>query len=393
MRSEIKKTEWLGRIGRSPAFSGYLNVALLLFLLSLFILDSSKYRNNIYYALFAFPALVFAVAAVWRKIFGPGVVLLLVYFLGALGAHWLAGDEVAGLFKHQIYLMMLLCGLMLCIEQPVYFRRAALVYAAICVVFTGLAFYKWQDMYLSTGVFPRIGLFGAAANPVHASLMILTGWLGFWMVFGLPRLLERGRFAYLAGLGLMLGVGFIVCLVFQSRSALLGLLAATGGWLILGRERGLSLLLVGGLAALLVAMGSYEALLARGGSYRVDIWNDAFMRLYESCSWVVGCAQEENFRYLGKFHHAHSAYVSILVDTGLIGAATFVSFAGLYLILGVKTRSPWFIVSLVGWAGVIASSNGLVDSPRPLWVYFWLPTLLALLDYQRPCATQRTAAS
>ena len=393
MLSDKKTTEWLGSIGRSPRFSRYLSVALLLFFLSFFFLDSSKYRNNIYYALFAFPALVFAVAAVWRKSFGPGVVLLLVYFLGALGAQWLAGDEVVGLFKHQIYLLMLLCGLMLCVEQPVFFRRAALVYAVVCVVFTGLAFYKWQDMYLATGVFPRIGLYAAAANPVHASLMILTGWLGFWMVFGLPRLLERGRFAYLAGLVLMLGVAFIVCLVFQSRSALLGLLAATGAWLILGRERGLSLLLVGGLAALLVATGSYEALLARGGSYRVDIWQDALMRLYEGCSWIVGCAQEGNFRYLGQFHHAHSAYVSILVDTGLLGAATFISFAGIYLILGVKTRSPWFIVSLAGWAGVIASSNGLVDSPRPLWIYFWLPTLLALLDYQRQSVTQRIAAS
>jgi hypothetical protein len=191
----------------------------------------------------------------------------------------------------------------------------------------------------------------------------------------------------------MLGVTFIVCLVFQSRSALLGLLAATGAWLVLGRERGLSLLLVGVLIALLVATGSYEALLARGGSYRVDIWQDALMRLYEGCSWIVGCAQEGNLRYLGQFHHAHSAYVSILVDTGLLGAVTFISFAGIYLILGVKTRSPWFIVSLAGWAGVIASSNGLVDSPRPLWIYFWLPTLLALLDYQRQSVTQRIAAS
>lgn len=393
MLSDTKARGGYWDIGKSQCFSRYLTVALLLFFLSFFFLDSSKYRNNIYYALFAFPALVFAVAAVWRKSFGPGVAFLLLYFLGALWAQWLAGDEVLRLLKHQLYLLLLLCGLMLCVDQPGFFGRAALVFAGVCVVFACLAFYKWQDRYLTTGVFPRIGLYAAAANPVHASLMILTGWLGFWMVYGLPKLLARGRLAYLAGFCLMLGVAFIVCVIFQSRSALLGLLATAGAWLALGRERGLSLLLVGVLIVLVVVAGGYEALLARGGSYRVDIWQDALLRWYESCSWITGCAQEGDIRYLGQFHHAHSAYVSVMVDTGLLGAVTFISFAGIYLVLGVKTRSPWFIVSLVGWAGVIASSNGVVDSPRPLWVYFWLPTLLALLDYQRQSVTQRIAAS
>lgn len=390
MLSDVKRG-WFADLGKSQRFSRYLTVALLLFLLSFFFLDSSKFRNNIYYALFAFPALVFAMAAVWRKRFGPGVVLLLVYFLGALGAQWLVGDEVVGLFKHQVYLLMLLCGLMLCVEQPGFFRRTALVYVIICVVFTCLAFYKWQDMYRATGVFPRIGLYAAADNPVHASLMILTGWLGFWMVYGLPRLLERGRFAYLAGFCLMLGVAFVVCLVFQSRSALLGLLAAVGAWLVLGGERGLSLLLVGVLIFLVVDTGAYEALLSRGGSYRVEIWQDAITRLHENCSWIAGCAQTGNPLYLGQFHHAHSAYLSILVNTGLLGAISFIAFAGIYLMLGVKTRSPWFMVSLVGWAGVIASSNGLVDSPRPLWIYFWLPTFMALLDYRRQTKAQGIA--
>jgi len=392
MLSDKKATEWLESIGRSPRFSRYLNIALLLFLLSFFFLDSSKYRNNIYYALFAFPALVFAVAAVWRKDFGPCVFVLLVYFLGGLVAQWLAGDAVIGLFKHQVYLLLLLCGLTLCVEQSVFFKRAALVYVGVCAVFACVAFYKWQYMFGASDAFPRITLYAAAANPVHASLMILVGWVGFWMIYALPRLLERGRFAYLAGFCLMLGVAFVVCLVFQSRSALLGLLAAVGAWLVLGRERGLSLLLVGVLIFLVMATGAYEALLSRGGSYRVEIWQDAITRLHEDCSWIAGCAQTGNSLYLGQFHHAHSAYLSILVDTGLLGAIPFITFAGIYLILGVKTRSPWFMVSLVGWAGVIASSNGLVDSPRPLWIYFWLPTLMALLDYRRQPKAQGIAA-
>lgn len=383
----------LGKIGESRWFSRALIVALLVFLLSFFFLDYSKARNNIYYGFFAFPVLLFVVPGMWRKKFGPGFVALLLYFFAAFIAELLSGDPLLGSLKHQAYVVLLFLGLMLCVDEKPCFDLAALVYAAVCVALACLAFYFLFEAYRATHVLPRIRLYAAAANPVHASLMIMTGWLGFWVVYGLPKLLSKGRWAYLGGFCVMLGFAFLVCLAFQSRSALLGFLAALGGWLALGRERGLSLLVVAALALLVFFSGAYEALLERGGSYRLEIWLDALRRLQDSCSWISGCTQEGRPLYLGQFYHAHSAYISILVDTGLLGAVSFAAFACAYFVLGVRTRSPWFIVSLVGWAGVVTSTNGLIDSPRPLWIYFWLPTLLALLEFERKPADQALASS
>lgn len=392
MPPEVKMGAWFAKVAGSRWFSRYLLVALLAFLLSFFFLDYSKLRNNIYYALFAFPVLFLAVPHVWRKIHGAGVILLLLYFFSGLLAEWLSGDPVFRLLKHQLYVLLLLSGLLVCLEERVAFRLAALFFATVCVAMACLAFYYWLQAYQPPRALPRIRLFAAAANPVHASLILMTGWMGFWLVYGLPKLLSRGRWAYLGGFCLMLGFSTLICVVFQSRSALLGMIAVLGAWLALGKERALSLLLIVALAVLMFISGAYEMLLVRGSSYRTEIWLDALQRLQHNCSWVVGCAQEGGQLYLGKFHHAHSAYISILVDTGLLGALPFAAFACTYLALGIKTRSPWFIVSLVGWAGVIASSNGLVDSPRPLWIYFWLPTLLALLDYQRRRESQEAAS-
>ncbi|WP_421682584.1 hypothetical protein HKW98_16350 [Stutzerimonas urumqiensis] len=371
---------WCFRVG-SAGLARYLSLVLLVFLLSYFVLDYSKYRNNIYYAFFAVPALVFAVPAIWRNWPGWAGGSLLLYFLGGLLADGLSGDPALRLFKHQLYLLLLFGGLCVCVREGRGFRLAGLVYAIVCLLFACMAVYLWLEAYRANGVPSRISLYAAASNPVHASLMILTGWLGFWMVYGLPKLLERGRLAYLCGFALMLGFAFLICIVFQSRSTLLGLLAVLGGWLVLGSERRMSLLLLVALLLLVLVSGGYEALLARGVSYRFDIWQDALLRLRDDCSWVLGCTQAGRPLYLGQFYHAHSAYLSILVDTGLLGAATFAVFAVIYMVQGMRTRSPWFIVSLAGWAGVVTSSSGLVDSPRPLWIYFWLPTLLALLDY------------
>jgi hypothetical protein len=374
---------WFRSRAESANFSLYLCFALLVFILSYFFLDYAKYRNNIYYALFAFPALVIALPAIWGRKPGKAEILLVAYFLCGLLAEWLVGDPVLSLLKHQLYLLLLFCGLRLCIRKEQYFQRAALMYFIVCTVLACVAGYRWLEIYSISGELPRIRLVGAASNPVHASLMIMTGWLGFWMVYGLSKLHNIGRLVYLAGFSLMLGGGFAICIVFQSRSALLGLSVSLAAWLILGKERLLSLVLIVFLALLMFVYGGYEALLERGASYRTVIWQEALVRLYDSCSWVFGCRDEGWPLYSGKFHHAHSAYISILTDTGLLGALSFVVFACAYLIFGIKTRSPWFMVSLLGWGGVIASSNGLVESPRPLWIYFWLPTLLALLDFQR----------
>jgi hypothetical protein len=244
-------------------------------------------------------------------------------------------------------------------------------------------FYYWQDIYILTGNSRRISLYAAASNPVHASLMILTGWLGFWITYGLPRLLKIGRLPYLLGFSFMLGLALFTCIAFQSRSGMLGVLAVTVAWLALGKERRITSLLLLASAVIFFFYFNYEPLLNRGTSYRLVIWQDTLSRLNSVSSWLTGITQEGEILYSGRFKHPHSAYFSILAQTGLIGGVSFFFFACSYFIQGVKSRSPYFIISLLGWAALLTTSNGIICPPKPLWIYFWLPTLLAIWNYQK----------
>lgn len=360
-----------------------LQVVLLAFMCSFFWVDSSKARNNIYYALFLLPVVVFSVPIVRKLLADTGVRFLLVFFLVAALAQALAGDSVVQIFKHGGYIFALLLGLAIAQRERETFDIVQLLYAVFVTVMACFAIYEWLLVYLGSGSLIRMELHAAASNPVHASLMILLGWLAFWMNYGLPLLLQRGRAAYTAGLALMLGFAFLVCVVFQSRSAVLGLSIAVLGWLALGPERRVGWVLVLGLLLAVWMLGGYEGLLERGVSYRSAIWADGLQRLDAECSWLIGCKQDDQYRFVGQFEHAHSAYLSIFIDNGIIGFSAFLAFACVYFALGVRTRSSWFVVSLLGWGGVIASSNGLIESPRPLWIYFWMPTMLALLDFGR----------
>lgn len=365
---------------------------LLAFMCSFFLLDSSKVRNNIYYVLFLLPVVVVSLPVARMLIANTGVRFLLVFFLGTALAQVMAGENALQTLKHGAYIFALLLGLAIAQREQKSFAAVQVLYAAFATVMACIAIYEWLSVFLDTGSLIRLQLYAAASNPVHASLMILLGWLAFWMNYGLPVLLQRGRAAYMAGLVMMLGFAFLVCVVFQSRSAVLGLLIAVLGWLALGPERRAGVLLVMGLLLAVWMFGGYEGLLERGVSYRSAIWADGLQRLDGECSWLIGCKQDDQYRFLGQFEHAHSAYLSILIDGGVIGFSSFLAFACVYFFLGAKTRSPWFVVSLLGWGGVIASSNGLIESPRPLWIYFWVPTMLALLDFARYGSSARCTA-
>ena len=386
-----KTIEWINRTSEDKRLYRYLAIVLITFILSFFVFESSKISKSIYYVFFAIPTLFFFIFdKIERKPFKAdySFYFLLLYFLCGCFATVLSDNNTFDFFRYIVSIFALFYGLMLCTREQNFCKVTAICYTAICLFFIFLTFYYWQDIYFSTGISPRIKLYAAASNPVHASLLILTGWLCFWIIYGLPKLIEVGRGAYISGFILMQSVATFICVAFQSRSALLGLLAVTIAWLIIGRERQITLLLTLLLLLFFFIAGYHEPLLSRGTSYRPEIWQNVLQQLNINGSWLTGIRQEKGILYLGKFHHSHSAYMSILAQTGLVGVISFFIFTCVYFFQGIKKRSPWFIISLLGWTALLTTSSGIVDSPQPLWVYFWTPTLLAMLDYHNPLHTQ-----
>ena len=368
-------------------FPSYLSAALGVFICSFFAVDSSKTINNFYYVFFGIPVVFFVFKNGFRWLGGvkqnlPIVMLFLhvtFVFLTKIGDPDTAFDYL----KNGLYLAVLWLGLEISYRNE---KGVALLWrfvAAICFAASLWAMAKWLVVYLHSNNASRITLFAKASNPVHASLLILVGWLGYWFKYGFPMAIERGKSQYLATLIFVVVFAFGVCVVFQSRSGVVGLVGAILVWLLVAKHFRLAASLLAGGAAIVSLSGLYDPLMQRGGSYRAEIWLDALQRLVGECSVLLGCPDDTNYMYAGQFNHPHSAYFSILVDSGITGAISFAAFALLYLRTSLRTGSVWFAVSMVGWGGVLATSNGLIESPRPLWVYFWIPTFLAAIEMKQ----------
>lgn len=356
------------------------------FLVSFSLPLSSKAVNNIFYIGLALPTLVWMLLHarelpdVFRR---HGVLMLMLVGLFALS---LVVDTAAT--KKFLYVFLYFFACLLLIRRP---DNARLMFGAyslvVCLVFIYLTV-CWIGQFQVAGVWGRQVFFGAASNPVYASLLIASALVFIWLFYLEAFLIRRSRVQFYVGFFLLVCACLTCVLVFQARSALLGVLLFFVVYLVQRRFLLLGCLTALGAGALLYLSGVGYLLLDRGVSFRTAIWEDALRHLVSSCSVWVGCGADE-YRFLGLFMHPHSAYVSTAYRFGIIGAGLFVLFALMFFWRGWKSKSPWFLLALIGWGGVVTTGSGLFSSPQPFWVYFWFPTFMTLLDAASHTASGR----
>lgn len=367
------------------AFAGMLGLFCSAFYLPL----SSKAINNIFYAGLALPSLLWLL---WRPFALPvlgrafGWMILL---LGALVV--LDADDASGL-KKGVYLLLLFASCLLLERGRWTVKGCFAVFALLSVCLLLYVLSAWVWIWLESGRWVRYGRFaGQPINPVYFALLITSALVFLWL-FHLDEWLERrSRIWLLAGLLVLCALVLLCATIFQARSALLGFALFFGGYLLHKRFLLPGMLLVLALLALLFVLGGDELLMRRGLSYRPAIWQDAWLRVLNDCGLWFGCGADD-YRFLGQFHHAHSGYMAVLYRTGLPGALLFVLFTGIFFWRSIRSRSRWMLLALVGWGSLLTTSNGVLTSPQPLWIYFWLPTFMAVLESQRPAVDSYFAA-
>ncbi len=351
-----------------------------LFCLAFYLPLSSKAINNIFYAGLALPCLGWlllrpASLSLLIRPFGWLVVLLVA--LVALDA-----GDAAGL-KNALYLLLFFSSCLL-LEGRRWDVNA--VYGVCAWISLGILVFvllDWLWVWQQSGKWVRYGRFlGEPINPVHFSLLISHALIFLWLFRLAEDLERRSSLALSVGLLLLGGAVLLCATVFQSRSTLVGFALFFIGYLLYQRMVLLGLVIMLLLGGLLFALGGDELLLRRGFSYRLDIWQDAWSRLVNHCSIFFGCGVDE-YLFLGRFEHAHSGYFAILYRNGLLGGALFCLFALLWLGYALRTRSRWLLLALLGWGSLLTTSNGVLTSPQPLWIYFWLPVFMAVLDGQQ----------
>ncbi|NMG00640.2 hypothetical protein GPA27_24980 [Aromatoleum toluolicum] len=354
---------------------------LFVFCVSFYTPISSKASNNVFYIGLGLPALAWWLS---RPRAALGLFRVAPAFLAAYGAlaAWLVIADPTFL-RDTLYIAALFVCCAMLERHGSGVARAYTGFALVSMALFAFAILKWAQLAWVHHFWGRITLWGQGENPVYAGLLISSSLVFLWLFHVEPRLRDRSRPAYLVALLGLVALGGLCAVVFQARSALVGFAAFLVVLLIQRR-----LVVVGSLLAVVAAValwdsGVADALLERGGSYRIEIWGDALRRLESECSLLVGCGKDD-YRFLGQFFHPHSAYVSILYEAGAIGLALFLAMALAFFVAAWRSRSRWMLVALVGWAGVATTTPGVIVSPRTLWVFFWIPTLMAVLESGRP---------
>jgi hypothetical protein len=369
--------------------SAYLTVVMALFCISFYFPLSSKGINNFFYVAIALPCFFWAFAkprALWRLLvrfswfFAP---LLLLVVLKAV--------DFQGLKKWLYLLMLFLACVFVGFSRRGTVSFYTLFALASCAVLLW-ALVEWLLLWAQGGGLIRYGVFlGDKINPVYFSLLIGGALIFLWLFHVEAWLESRSRLAYFSGLSIVLALLLLCSVVFQSRTNLLGLACFLFGYALHKRLVILTICLVGAVSLFAVLSGAADLLMNRGLSYRLGIWQDAWLRLNEVCGIWLGCGADD-YRFLGQFFHAHSAYVAMLYRNGLLGAITLGLLAAMFFWRCSRARSRWMLLALFGWGSLITTGSGMLTSPQPYWVYFWLPTLMALLETQKEAVSEFLSA-
>jgi len=362
-----------------PIESGWLLfTGFAVFYLFNFLPVSHQHTANVFYFLCVLPSLIWCAQNrgkvwSWLRYSWP----LGLFLLSMVAAMTLKGGGAE--IKHCIYILLLgavAFALAHLSERKLNLLCILVAVIALCAVAWGS--YAWVEPYILSGELHRIRLWGNK-NLLYTTMLIVFALVWVWEFKFEPYVQNKGKKLYALALAGFLMLVIWSTLVFQARSALLGfgVYFALKVWLSNYRWY-----MIGGLvlAALVAWMtGLYAVFLERGFSYRPQIWMDAWLRLSQECGLLFGCGKDGHM-FVGRWTHAHSAYLMHFYEYGLLVIVPFALFALRFFRDGLRYQSRWMLVAAVGWGGVLTSTAGLVSSYKAYWIYFWIPTLMSMIE-------------
>lgn len=369
---------------RSVLFLGLIS-----FVLVQYLPVSGKAQNNVVYALILVPALLLGVrqARELADVFRSATPLWAFFAVVACSALMLG--EVSFL-KTTLYTALFCLGVASAERArpgsaDVVFR-IFFICSALVLVYASIV---WLVSGVRTGQFVRMEqLGGSAENPIYAGLLVASAMAYHAFSVGGSSVHARPDARQMLRIAVCFLAAILAVVVFQSRSALLGIALAFGAFgLMVGRVRSIALLLsVAGLLVVLLSTGE-NGVLERGLSHRPEIWADALRIWQAECSFWLGCGRTDEL-FIGAYHGTHNGYVGTLFRHGVLGALALAVLLIWYIGRGIRSRSRWFLVSLVGWGGMLTAMDGLVGSPAAWWMFVWFPSVAALFE-QAPAQAKR----
>jgi hypothetical protein len=242
---------------------------------------------------------------------------------------------------------------------------------------------EWLWTWHQTGQWIRYDhLFGRRMDPNNTSIFIASSLVFLWLTNVEPRLKQRSAWVLLAGMIVLSSLVLLSATVFQSRSTLVGFGLFMAVYIVMRRMWWLGLLALAGVVMIGYLAGADQMLSQRGVSYRPQIWADAWHRVVDTCGIWLGCG-EDGYLFIGEFKHTHNLPLGILYGDGLVGLAMMGVFAFVYVRDGIKLKSLWFLLSMIGIGALMTNTGWLLAPPKAFWAYFWIPILLAFIQMRR----------
>ncbi|RCW66552.1 O-antigen ligase [Marinobacter nauticus] len=253
--------------------------------------------------------------------------------------------------------------------------------------------FSWSDA--AAGV--RIGALGVMEHPIQgASIAIMFLAIGLFLTFGRHR--SSSATDLVIALGSLVAVTVFVTLT-QSRGPLVALLVYLFFFTALqcfrqGRLVTLCafVLVIGLVTGLLQWLMGFEAfleqLMARGASYRLEIWTAYLTYLPESLLLGNGAGMNFDLTDASRLYlepmgldisHPHNIWLGVFVETGLIGLLMQVGLVLLPIVATLRSRGPisdkLHRLALVGLFLLLTFSDEytLLISLHPIWLFGWLP--------------------
>lgn len=354
-----------------------LTLPLTAYLMGFFIPISSNLQNNLFYLAVLLPFLLIVEKSFLFRIAASRIVVLTIFytFYLVVRTFFYTPGSLADAFDYLRYLFSFGCFFIICValfEQSDF--RLKLNYVALWALFWGCCGIVY--FYHDHGFGERLQLFASTDHLIIAACLYAA--ISIFALFP-PRNSSKMLIT-------TVGVLLFVCVALSgSRGPLLAtVMALLAGHLRAGRKWVLifPLILVAG-----VWISHYSGLFAidriveMSSGYRLDIWGHILEEIWQSRQWLFGnslLAEEIVTIGTKNFDHAHSGYLGTFFYGGLIGLLLLIAtvvIAGRHVWVTGKNGNHSLKTALWVFALLIIAtdSHKLLDTPGPLWLYFWIP--------------------
>ena len=363
----------------------YFTYTYALFAAGFFFLTRSKYHNLFYYLMLLTPYIVVFSTHRFRALFESTIFKLAAAYLlmVAVSVLWGSPPEPRELSKYLFHFLYLTAFIALTIELSLHSRdfldktlKAILISAAFWAPVAIALFY--QDAEWSE----RLSGVGRLVNPVSGSTVYgMVALICFYMYIEHDEFTTKWRnFALAVG---ALCIAYMI--LTQTRGTVIGLFLALLLYTLFSHHWKIALTVIAAGATLgfLFFVGIFppELVLARGMSYRPEIWSIALTYILDN-PWIghgaeFGVAYEVS-KNVTINSHTHNAFINSLLYVGIAGTILLLM-AIAQSLRYTRTSNNRLAFMLLVYAIIDLSLNGykLLDHPQVGWLYFWFPIALA----------------